>query len=52
MTITPAPLITDAITAGCYFDLPCRFNSMIEMTALSPTIRDCGAIDLIELLQP
>jgi len=52
ITISPAPLITDTITAGCQFDIPCRFNSSIEMTALSPSVRDCGSIDIIELLQP
>lgn len=52
ITIAPAPLVTDTITAGCQFDIPCRFNSAIEMTALSPSVRDCGSIDLIELLQP
>ena len=50
MTISPAPLITDNITAGCYFDIPCRFDSAIVLTALSPSVRDCGSIDLIELL--
>jgi len=52
MTISPSPLITDNITAGCYFDIPCRFDSAIVLTALSPSVRDCGSIDLIELLQP
>jgi len=52
ITISPAPLITDTITAGCQFDIPCRFNSQIEMIALSPSVRDCGSIDIIELLSP
>lgn len=52
VTISPAPLITDTITAGCQFDIPCRFNSAIEMTAVSPSLRDCGSIDIIELLNP
>ncbi len=52
ITITPAPLITDTITAGCQFDIPCRFNSQIEVTSIDVAIRDCGSIDIIELLQP
>lgn len=52
ITISPAPLITDTITAGCQFDIPCRFNSQIEVTSIDVVIRDCGSIDLIELLQP
>ncbi|WP_299163531.1 DUF2460 domain-containing protein [Accumulibacter sp.] len=51
VTITPAPT-TEVIKGGCEFDLPCRFNSSIEITALSKSMRDCGAIDIIELLQP
>jgi uncharacterized protein (TIGR02217 family) len=51
VTIIPAPT-TEVIKAGCEFDLPCRFNSSIEITALSRSMRDCGSIDIIELLQP
>ncbi len=52
ITIAPAPLITDTITAGCQFDIPCRFNSQIEVTSIDVALRDCGSIDIIELLQP
>ena len=52
ITISPAPLISDTITAGCQFDIPCRFNSLIEVTAIDRKFRDCGSIDLIELLNP
>ncbi|HCZ15765.1 MAG TPA: hypothetical protein DHV85_14505 [Candidatus Accumulibacter sp.] len=52
ITITPAPLITDAITAGCQFDIPCRFNSKIEVTAVDISLRDCHSFDLIERLNP
>ena len=52
ITISPAPLITDNITAGFYFDIPCRFNSLIEVTAPDVGVRDCGSIDIIELLAP
>lgn len=52
ITLSPAPQITDTITAGCQFDIPCRFNSQIEVTSIDVAIRDCGSIDIIELLQP
>ena len=52
ITLTPAPSITDIVTAGCEFDLPCRFNSKIEVTAIDIDLRDCGSIELLELLQP
>ena len=44
--------MTDTITAGCLFDIPCRFNSQIEVIAIDPKFRDCGSIDIIELLNP
>jgi len=52
VTISPAPLITDTVTAGCLFDLPCRFDSPLSSTAIGGSARDTGAIDLIELLKP
>lgn len=51
VTISPAPT-TEVIRAGCYFELPCRFNSLIEVAAVSPDLRDCGGIDIIELINP
>ena len=43
VTISPAPLVGDTITAGFEFDIPARFNSPIEVTALAKDARDCGA---------
>ena len=51
VTITPAPT-TEVIRGGCYFDIPCRFNSKIEVSVISTDLRDCGGIDIIELLNP
>ena len=51
VTISPAPT-SEVIRGGCYFDIPCRFNSQIEVSAISADLRDCGGIDLIELLNP
>lgn len=51
VTLSPAPT-TEVITGGCYFDIPCRFNSKIEISATSYDLRDCGGIDLMELLAP
>jgi uncharacterized protein (TIGR02217 family) len=52
ITITPAPLIGDTITAGFEFDLPARFDSALNVASLSRDVRDCGSIDVVELLQP
>ena len=51
VTITPAPT-TEVIRGGCEFDLPCRFNSKIEVSSVSADVRDCGGIDIIELVAP
>lgn len=51
VTISPAPLITDAITGGCEFDIPVRFDSSLTIEQSQPTVRmiEC---DLVELLVP
>lgn len=51
-TANTRPQAGEVVTGGCYFDIPCRFNSKIEVSAVSPDLRDCGGIDLIELLSP
>jgi uncharacterized protein (TIGR02217 family) len=52
LTITPAPLIGDTITAGFEFDVPSRFDSTISVSSLSRDVRDCGSIEVVELLSP
>lgn len=51
VTITPAPT-TEVIRGGCYFHIPCRFNSKIEVSAVSADLRDLDGVDLMELLNP
>lgn len=52
VTISPAPTLGDAITAGFEFDIPARFDSALDVASLSRDLRDCGSIDIIELLSP
>ena len=53
VTISPPPSYpADTITGGCEFDIPCRFNSSIEIAAVSNVVRDCGSVEVIELLSP
>ena len=52
ITISPAPLVGDTITAGFEFDIPARFDSALDVASLSRDIRDCGSIDIVELLAP
>ena len=42
----------ESVTAGCEFDLPCRFNSRIDITHVSYNVRETGSIDIIELVNP
>ncbi len=51
-TVNTLPQGGELVTAGCYFDLPFRFNSKIEVTSLSPDVRDCNGVDIIELVAP
>lgn len=51
-TVNTRPQGGELVTAGCYFDLPFRFNSKIEVTSLSPDVRDCNGVDIIELVAP
>jgi len=51
-TVNTRPQGGELVTAGCYFDLPFRFNSKIEVTSLSPDVRDCNCVDIIELVAP
>ena len=42
----------ESVTAGCEFDLPCRFNSRIDVAHVAAEVREAGSIDIIELVAP
>ena len=44
--------VDERITFGCEFDIPCRFNSRIDVTHVSVDYREAGSIDIIELVNP
>jgi uncharacterized protein (TIGR02217 family) len=46
------PQAGEVVTGGCEYDIPCRFNSRIDITALSPHARETSQIEIIELLNP
>lgn len=53
VTITPAPTHpTDVMTAGCYFDIPCRFDTDLEQEFRTREVRQISALEIIELLNP
>ena len=51
-TAQTQPQAAETVTAGCQFDLPCRFNSRIDVVSNDRYIRDSGTIDIIELIAP
>jgi len=52
VTIAPAPLITDVVTGGCQFDIPVRFDGVIDVDQFAPAHRDIKNVELVELLNP
>ncbi len=43
---------SETVTAGFEFDIPARFDSAIDVASLSSDVRDCGSIDIVEILNP
>lgn len=50
--VNTAPQTGETVYGGCEYDIPCRFNSRIDVTALSPFVRESSQIEIIELLNP
>ena len=46
------PQTGELVYAGCEFDLPCRFNSRIDVAHVGAEVREAGTIDIIELVVP
>lgn len=51
-TVNTNPQTGEVVTGGCEYDIPCRFNSRIDVTSLSPGVRESSQIEIIELLNP
>ena len=49
---TAVPQGSEVVTAGFEFDIPCRFNSPIDVQHISNVIRDATSIDIVELITP
>lgn len=50
-TVQTQPIAGEAITGGCEFDIPCRFDSSFNVQALEAGYRD-ASLQLVELLNP
>ena len=46
------PQSGETVYGGCEYDIPCRFNSRVDVTALAPGVRESGQIEILELLNP
>jgi len=51
-TANTQPQASETVTGGCEFDLPCRFNSDIDVTLLTKTVREISSIEVVEILAP
>lgn len=51
-TVNTNPQTGETIYGGCEFDIPCRFNGRIDVTAIAYGVRESGEIELVELLNP
>lgn len=52
VTITPAPLIGDTVTAGCEFDFPIHFKTKLPVGMDYPGWRPVESLEFEELLDP
>jgi uncharacterized protein (TIGR02217 family) len=50
ITFTADPGGSAVVTAGCEFDIPVCFDTVLTVQQDYPTVRDLGEITLIELL--
>lgn len=51
-TVNTNPQTGEEVKGGCEFDIPCRFNSRIDVRAIAFGVRESGDIEIIELLNP
>lgn len=46
------PQTGEIVYGGCEFDIPCRFNSRIDVKSLAAHVRETSEIEILELLTP
>ncbi len=51
-TASTRPDASEVVTGGCEFDIPCRFNSRIDVKSVTNNIGETSEIEIIELLNP
>lgn len=51
-TVNTRPQSGETVYGGCEYDIPCRFNSRVDVKSLAPGVRETSEIEIIELLNP
>ena len=51
-TVNTNPQTGEVVKGGCEFDIPCRFNTRIDVYAVAHGVRDTGEIEIVEKLNP
>lgn len=49
-TVNTAPQTGEVVKGGCEFDIPCRFNSRLQIQYANRGVRSASSIELVELL--
>jgi uncharacterized protein (TIGR02217 family) len=52
VTFTTPPAVSDTVTGGCYFDIPCAFAEKFDINMIAHAYRETGQIRLVEILNP
>jgi len=50
--VNSRPQTGETVKGGCEFDIPCRFDTVLDVDQNFPGYRDVGSIQLVELLNP
>ena len=51
-TVNTRPQTGETVRGGCEFDIPCRFDSVLEINQAYPEWRELQTINIVELLNP
>lgn len=51
-TVNTRPQTGETVMGGCEFDIPCRFDSAIDIRPVAKEWRETGEIDIVELVTP
>lgn len=51
-SVNTNPQTGETVYGGCEYDIPCRFNSRIDVNAIALGVRESGQIEIMELLNP